>query len=90
MGDRLNDTSAVVGMTPYETSHQHYSRTVRKIDNGFITHEMGKNPNDPEGYGDSPVSREVFTRDHPDLADSSMMGTNPNAMKKAVEFMKKS
>jgi hypothetical protein len=89
MGGRLNDTAAVVGMVPYENSHQHYSRTVRKIDNGYLTTEYGNNPNDPAMCGDSPVSKEVFTRSHPDLADSSMMDRNGNAMKKAVEFMHK-
>lgn len=84
MGDRLNDTKAVVGMVPYENSHEHYSRTVRKIDNGYITSHYGKNPNDPEG----PTSMEVFTRDHPDQKDASEIGRDGSAMKRAVDFMK--
>lgn len=88
MAERLNDTAAVAGMVPYETQHEHYSRTVRKIDNGYVTIEHGCNPNDPAKEGDSPVSRETFTRDHPDQKDSGM-SRNGDAMKRAVEYMKK-
>jgi hypothetical protein len=89
MGKRLNDTSAVVGMTPYESPAEHYSRTVRKISNGYLTAHYGTNPNDPDSYDDAPNSREVFTRDHPDLKDSSMMDRNANAMTKAVGHLHK-
>ena len=90
MGDkRLNDTVAVAAMKPYESSHEHYSRTVRKIDNGYLTTTYGHNPNDPDSCGDAPTSREVFTRDHPDQSDSGEMGKNGGAMKRAVEYMKK-
>jgi hypothetical protein len=85
MSKRLNDTAAVVGMVPYESQSEHYSRSVRKVDNGYITMEHGRNPNDPEG----PTHKEVFTRDHPDMKDASMMDGNGGAMKRAVEFMKK-
>lgn len=85
MGDRLNDTAAVVGIVPYESQNEHYSRNVRKIDNGFVTTHYGANPNDPQG----PTHKEVFTHDHPDQKDASEMGGNGGAMKRAVEFMKK-
>lgn len=85
MSKRLNDTAAVQGMVPYESQSEHYSRTVRKIDNGYLTSHHGCNPNDPEG----PIHKEVFTSDHPDLKDASHLGGNGSAMKKAVEFMKK-
>lgn len=84
MSKRLNDTSAVVGMVPWETQSEHYSRSVRKIDNGFVTTHHGHDPNGPEG----PTYKEVFTRDHPDQKDASEMGGNGGAMKRAVEFMK--
>lgn len=79
---RLNDTVAVVGMVPYESQHQHYSRTVRKIDNGFVTSEYSHNPNDPEG----PTSKEVFTHDHPD-ADSASLNAGGSMMKRAVDVL---
>ena len=85
MGERLNDTAAVVGMKPYESQHEHYSRSVRKIDNGYLTTHYGTNPNDPDG----PTHSEVFTTGHPDHHDSAELGTNGNAMKRAVEFMKR-
>lgn len=85
MGKRLNDTAAVVGMVPFESQQEHYSRTVRKIDNGYLTSSYGHNP---DGCGDSPQSKEVFTTEHPDKMDGEM-GRNGSAMKRAVEFMKK-
>lgn len=85
MGKRLNDTAAVVSMVPYESQSEHYSRSVRKIDNGYLTTHYGKDPNDPEG----PLSKEVFTRDHPDMKDASTMDGNGTAMKRAVDFMSK-
>lgn len=83
MGKRLNDTAAVVGMSPYESQSEHYSKTVRKIDNGFITTEYQHGPNSPDG----PTSKEVFTHDHPDQKDASEIGGHGGAMKRAVEFM---
>jgi hypothetical protein len=88
MGKRLNDTAAVIGITPYESQHEHYSRTVRKIDNGYVTSTYGKDPNDPASCGDGPTSKEVFTTSHPDHMDGEM-SRNGSAMKRAVEFMKK-
>jgi hypothetical protein len=88
MKPRMNDTAAVIGMQPYDSQHEHYSRTVRKIDNGYVTTTYGKNPNDPEGCGDAPTSREVFSHEHPDHAPGEM-GRNSNAMARAVSFMKK-
>lgn len=85
MGDRLNDTAAVVGMVPYESQSEHYSRTVRKIDNGFLTTHRAYGANCPDG----PTDKEVFTRDHPDMKDASEMGRDGNAMRRAVEFMNK-
>ncbi len=85
MGKRLNDTKAVVAMVPYESQSDHYSRTVRKIDNGYVTSHYGKNPNDPDG----PINKEVFTADHPDQKDSSEIGGNGSAMSRAVSFMNK-
>lgn len=85
MGKRLNDTAGVVGMVPYESQSEHYSRNVRKIDNGYVTSHYGKNPNDPEG----PTCKEIFTRDHPDMKDGSEMGRDGSAMKRAVDFMTK-
>lgn len=82
MGDRLNDTKAVVAMVPYESQSDHYSRTVRKIDNGYVTSHYGCNPNDPEG----PTNKEVFSEDHP---DKTAMGSHGNPMRRAVEFMTK-
>ena len=82
---RLNDTAAVVAMAPYESQSEHYSRSVRKIDNGYIVSEHSHNPNDPEG----PTHKEVFVRDHPDQKDASEMGGNGGAMKRAVDYMKK-
>jgi hypothetical protein len=79
---RLNDTSAIIGMIPYETQSEHYSRSVRPIDNGFIIKEHHYGPNSPDG----PTSKEVFVRDHP---DQSGLGANSNAMQRAVDFMKK-
>lgn len=81
---RLNDTAAVIAMTPYESQNEHYSRSVRPIDNGYVVSEHHYGPNSPDG----PNCKEFFTRDHPDLKDSSM-GTNANAMKRAVDYMKK-
>ena len=85
MGKRLNDTAGVVAMSPYESQSEHYSKSVRKIDNGYITHEHHYGPNCPDG----PISKEVFTADHPDLKDASNMDGNGGAMKRAVEFMNK-
>lgn len=85
MGKRLNDIAGVVAMTPYESQSEHYSRSVRKIDNGYLTSHHGCNPNDPDG----PTHKEVFTRDHPDMKDASEMSKNGNAMSRAVDFMKK-
>lgn len=85
MTERLNDTAAVAAMAPYESQSQHYSKSVRKIDNGFVTSEHGMNPNDPDG----PNHREVFTRSYPDLDDASEMSRNGNAMKRAVEHLTK-
>lgn len=84
MSKRLNDTAGVVAMDPYSTQSEHYARSVRKIDNGYLTTHHGCNPNDPEG----PTYKEVFTRDHPDQKDASEIGTNGGAMKRAVDFMK--
>lgn len=85
MGKRLNDTAAVQSMCPYESQSEHYSRTVRKIDNGYITSHYGHGPNDPDG----PNNKEVFTADHPDLKDASNLGGNAGAMKRAVDYMNK-
>ncbi len=86
MGKRLDDTKAVVAMVPYESQSDHYSRTVRKIDNGYVTSHYGCNPNDPEG----PTHKEVFTLGHPDGdIGSGEMSRNTSAMKRAVDFMKK-
>lgn len=85
MGKRLNDTKGVIAMVPYESQSDHYSRSVRKIDNGYLTTEYGCNPNDPEG----PTNKEVFTRDHPDQKDASEVGRDGSAMKRAVDFMNK-
>lgn len=85
MGKRLNDTAGVVAMAPCQPYDEHYSRSVRKIDNGYVTKHYGCNPNDPDG----PTSKEVFTRDHPDQKDSSELGGNGSAMRRAVDFMKK-
>lgn len=87
MGKRLNDTAAVVAMAPYESQHEHYSRSVRKIDNGYVTSTCGHNPNDPLSYGNGPTSKETFTTEHPDKMDGEL-GRNAGAMKRAVEFMK--
>lgn len=84
MGKRLNDTIAVQAMMPYESQSEHYSRTVRKIDNGYVTSHHGCNPNDPDG----PTSKEVFTHVHPDRKDVDSFGSG-NMMKHAVDFMKK-
>lgn len=84
MGKRLNDTAGVVAMSPYESQSQHYSKSIRKIDNGYITREYQHGPNCPEG----PIEKEVFTHDHPDQKDAGM-SRNGEAMKKAVEFMNK-
>lgn len=83
MGKRLNDTNAVVAMAPYESQSEHYSKTVRKIDNGYLTTEYKHGPNCPDG----PTSKEVFTHHHPDAMDGGM-GMNGDAMKRAVDFMK--
>jgi hypothetical protein len=85
MGKRLDDTAGVVAMTPYESQSLHYSKTTRKIDNGYVTSEHKSDSNDPDG----PVHKEVFTRSHPDLDDAGEMSRNGSAMKRAVEFMKK-
>lgn len=81
MKKRLNDTAAVVPMVPCETQSEHYSRTVRKIDNGYLTSHYDSNG--PDG----PINKEVFTTGHPDKMDGDEMGRNGNAMKKAVEYM---
>lgn len=83
MTQRLNDTAAIVAASPYETQHDHYMRSVRKIDNGFVTTHSQSGPNSPDG----PIHMEVFTRDHPDQKDSSEMGGNCGAMRRAVEYM---
>lgn len=84
MGKRLNDTAGVVAMTPYGTQSEHYSKSVRKIDNGYVTNHYEHGPNCPDG----PISKEVFTHDHPDQKDASELGGNGGAMKRAVDFMK--
>lgn len=82
--ERLNDTAAVVAMNPYESQSEHYNRTVRKIDNGYVTTTYQHGPNCPDG----PTSKEVFTTGHPDAMDGAI-GRNGSAMKRAVEFMKR-
>lgn len=82
MEKRLNDTAAIVAMVPYETQSEHYSRTVRPIENGFVVTEHCSGPNSPEG----PTSKEVFMPEHP---DSGIIKPNGNAMRRAVDFMKK-
>lgn len=72
-------------MIPYESQSDHYSRIVRKIDNGYVTSHHCSGPNSPDG----PTSKEVFTADHPDLKDASEIGRNGSAMAKAVDYMKK-
>jgi hypothetical protein len=85
MAKRLNDTAGVIAMSPYETQADHYSRTVRKIDNGYITSHHQYGPNCPDG----PTSKEVFTSDHPDLKDASAVGGGGSMMKHAVDYMKR-
>lgn len=86
MSKRLNDTAGVQAMVPYEKQSEHYSRTVRKIDNGYVTTHYGCNPNDPEG----PTNKEVYTLGHPDgEIGKSEIGRDGSAMKRAVDFMKK-
>lgn len=85
MGKRLNDTTGVVSMSPYESQSEHYNRSVRKIDNGFLVRESHHGgPNCPDG----PTDKEVFMSEHPDT-DKSGLGDSGNAMKKAVTYMKK-
>jgi hypothetical protein len=85
MTKRLNDVAAVQAMIPYESQSEHYSKSVRKIDNGYVIREFKHGPNCPDG----PIEKEVFVRDHPDLKDASNMDGNGGAMKRAVEFMNK-
>jgi hypothetical protein len=85
MSERLNDTAGVVGMKPLETQSEHYSKYVRKIDNGYVTTEHAQ---DPSAIG-GPTYKEVFTQDHPDQRDASEMGGNGGAMKRAVDYMNK-
>lgn len=85
MGKRLNDISAVQAMNPYESQNEHYSKTVRKIDNGYIVHESHYGPNCPDG----PTSKEVFVHEHPSHDTNSEIGSNAGAMKRAVDFMNK-
>lgn len=85
MGKRLNDAAGIVGMVPYESQSEHYSRTVRKIDNGYLVKEYKHGSNCPDG----PTDKEVFMTGHPDGDISDKMGRNGNAMTRAVDFMKK-
>ncbi len=87
MAKRLDDTKAVQAMVPYESQSEHYSRTVRKIDNGYVTSHYGRGPNDPDG----PTNKEVFTMGHPDgdINGNNELHRNESAMKKAVSYMKK-
>lgn len=86
MGKRLNDTMAVKAMIPYESQSEHYSRTVRKIDNGYVTSHHGHDPNGPDG----PTHKEIYTAGHPDgELPADKMDTNSGAMKRAVDFMNK-
>lgn len=82
---RLDDTAAVQGMVPYESQSEHYSRTVRKIDNGYLVRESHYGPNGPDG----PTDKEVFMKNHPDDKRMSSDVGSGGAMKKAVEFMKR-
>jgi len=85
MAKRLNDTAAVIGMSPYESQSEHYSHSVRKIDNGFICNEYHSGPNCPDG----PTSKEYFMPEHPGAATEGVLANHGNAMKRAVEFMRK-
>lgn len=81
---RLNDTAAVIAMNPYQSQSEHYSRTVRKIDNGYVTSHHSYGPNDPSG----PTSKEVYSEMHPDTHDGSVVGGESGAMKRAVDCLK--
>lgn len=86
MGDkRLSDTAAVVAMVPYESQREHYSRSVRPIDNGYIVSEHHSGPNCPDG----PISKEMFVHEHPSHDTNSEIGRNGDAMKRAVEHINK-
>lgn len=82
MAKKLSDTVALQA-TPFGgnscADNQHYSKSVRKIDNGYITSESH---NDGLGYR----SMETYSADHP---DKSSVGGNTDSMARAVEFMKK-
>lgn len=80
---RLNDTIAVKAMMPSTPQdYQHMSKTIRKIDNGFVT----------STYSDG-KSTETFSSESPgDFASGEKGGEltrDTNAMKRAVDFMNK-
>lgn len=78
MGKRLNDTIAVKASMPSgSSSYQHSSKTIRKIDNGYVT----------SMYGDGTASTEIFTAEHPDSPANAV--NSGDAMKRAVDYMKK-
>ena len=75
-GSRLNDTAAVVAIPAFTPeSHEHTSKSVRKIDNGYIVTTSSSRDGRYE-------SSEVFT-DSP----QTLQETNP--MQKAVDYMKR-
>jgi hypothetical protein len=87
---RLNDTQAIVAMVPYESEHNHYSRTVRPLENGFLVREFSQGTsNDPNHLGDSPISREYYSEQHPDNMGRDPHVCKPTAMKRAVDYLKK-
>lgn len=83
MGKRMNDTSAIAAM-PVCGSAEYSSKNVRKIDNGYLTscHQSG-----PAGF----MSYETYSKEFPTDSPKSSgeLDSNPSAMKRAVDFMKK-
>lgn len=75
MGKRLNDTNALVSCP---SAHEHYSKSIRKIDNGYLT----------SIYSGGECS-EMYSENHPDKGGGSDLDGGHGALRKAVEFMKK-
>lgn len=72
---RLNDTAAVKAMPVSCDDSCYTSKSIRKIDNGYVTSTYG-----------SGKSTEVFTPEHPDKI--SGMDSSKDSMSRAVQYMK--
>lgn len=86
MGKRLNDTRAISetpirlnsGVPVSSMDPEYSSRSVRKIDNGYIVCEHSGN-----SYS------EKYSQDHPEVTSKLYMGGDNNPLKQAVSYINK-